>query len=109
DPEKLKRDVSELQFVLEQNWGVVGWRLFQAKTIFDVQAAFRSIVNPRCSLLELFISDRTLRTTAADLRKLRKRVKDARVRYRREFATCRESREKCERAFKAGAAEPDPV
>ena len=109
DPEKLQRQVPELQFVLEQNWGAVGWLLLQAKTTFDVQTAFRSIVNPQCSLLELFISDRTLQTAAADLRKLRKSVKDARVRYRREFAMCRESREKCERAFQAWAAEHDPV
>lgn len=109
DPEKLRRDVAELQFALEQNWGVVGWLLWQAKTISDVQAAFRNIVNPRCSLLELFINHRTLKTTAAELRKLRKSVMDAKARYRREFEICQDVQEKCERAFHAWTAEPDPV
>lgn len=109
DPEMLGRNVAELQFALEQNWGVVGWLLWQAETIPEVQAAFRSVVNPVCRLLEPFTGDRTLQTTAVELRKLRKRAVDARVRYRREYVMCRDAEEKCERAFQAWGAESDPV
>jgi hypothetical protein len=55
--ETLRRNVIELQFVLEQNWGEVGWLLKQAKTEADVRAAFAKIVNLRCCLLEPFTRD----------------------------------------------------
>lgn len=108
-PETLRRNVIELQFVLEENWGVVGWLLLQAKNISDVQAAFRKIVNPRCGLLEPFTDSLTLETTPAELRQLRKREEEASERYRRNFKRRRFVKEKFERVFRAETDESDPV
>src|SRR5258707_2563565 len=72
DSETLRRNVSALQFVLEQNWGEVGWLLKQAKAEADVRAAFEKIVNPRCNLLGPFTKDHVCSQTA--LRPLRKRA-----------------------------------
>lgn len=109
DAKTLRRNVVELQFVLEENWGVVGWLLWQAANISDVQAAFRKIVNPRCSLLEPFTDSMTLQTTSAELRKLRKRVDDAKERYRCNFIRSQHAQEKCERALQAWTGESDTV
>jgi hypothetical protein len=107
DAETLRRNVIELQFVLEQNWGAVGWLLKQAKTEADVRAAFERIVNPRCNLLEPFTKDHVCTRTA--LRPLRKRADVSVERRRRLHADVQRTQNACERVFNAWVAEFDLV
>jgi hypothetical protein len=109
DPESLSRAVNELQFVLEQNWGVVGWLLREAKSISDVRSAFAKIVHQRCGYLEPFTDDQTRKTNTNELRALRKRVTEIRERHRRDYGLLQQAQETCERAFEAWAAESDLV
>jgi hypothetical protein len=107
--EKLRRNVIELQFALEQNWGEVGWLLSQAKAISDVQLAFKKIVNPQCSFLEPFTDERTRETSPTENRKLRKRVAESTQRHRQHLADRQTAQDACEHAFYAWAADSDPV
>lgn len=108
-PEILRRNVIELQLVLEQNWGEVGWLLSQAKTESDVRTAFNRIVNPRCNLLEAFTKDQIRHTTPAILSKLRKEVKESAELRRRNFEYHRSAHDRCESAFNAWANESDTL
>ena len=109
DPESLGRAVNELQFVLEQNWGVAGWLLREAKSISDVRNAFGKIVYQRCGYLEPFREPLTRETSLQELRSLRKRVAEVQERHRRNYERCQHAQETCERTFYAWAAECDPV
>ena len=82
----LRRAVTELQFVLEQNWGVVGWLLREAKSVADVRNAFLKIVNQHCGYSELFTDDRTRMTSANELRALRRKVAELQERHMRDHA-----------------------
>src|SRR4051794_1698619 len=57
DPEKLRRNVIELSFALEENWGEVGGPLREAESIVDIRTALRKIMNPQCRSLEPFTCD----------------------------------------------------
>lgn len=70
--EKLMRAAQELQFVLEQNWGSVGVRLRDSKTLSDIRNAFCQVQYIQCSRLDLFKFPETRRATGKELRKLRK-------------------------------------
>ena len=107
DAETLRRNVIEIKFVLEQNWGEVGWLLKQANTEADVRVAFARIVNPRCNLLEPFTRDHICTTTA--LRQLRKKAKTSRERHGRHFADMQCAHKICERGFDAWVADSDSV
>jgi len=109
DPESLRRAVNELQFVLEENWGVVGWLLREAKTLPDVRTAFGIVVIQRCRYLEPFTDDRTLRSSPKELRALRKRVTESQMRLKADFNALQYARESCEQAFNALVAESDPL
>ena len=109
DPESLGRAVSELQFVLEQNWGVVGWLLREAKSIADVRNAFANIVHQNCGHLEPFTEDRTLETTPNELRALRKRLLELQERYRRDYARRQSVQGMFDRASEARACDSDPA
>lgn len=100
DAETLRRNVIELQFALEQNWGEVGWLLHQAKTESDVRNAFKKIVNPRCNLLEPFVRNHP-DCIDTNLRDLRKRVEELGKRQRRLIVDLQRIQSKCERAFNA--------
>jgi hypothetical protein len=108
DAETLLRDVIELQFVLEQNWGEVGWLLKQSKTEADVRTAFTKIVNPRCNLLEPFTRDHTL-STETNLRELRKKTEELGDRHRQLYLDCQHARCACEQASSALADESDSL
>jgi hypothetical protein len=109
EPEALRRTVIELQFVLEQNWGMVGWLLWEAKSRPDVRRAFASIVNQKCKYLEPFREHPTRETTIQELRSLRKRVAEAQEGHRRNYARCQHAQETCKRTIDASSAECDPV
>ena len=109
DPESLSRAVNELQFVLEQNWGAVGWLLREAKSISDVRNAFAEIVHESCGYLEPFRDNLTRKTTSNELRALRKRVVELQERHRRDYARCQSAREAFDQASKARATDSDPV
>jgi hypothetical protein len=109
DPDALRRAVSELNWVLELNWGVVGWLLLEAKSRSDVREAFSKIVNQNSGCLEPFRDPRTQRTTSQELRTLRKKLPDIQERHRCDYSHLQRSKESCERAFNAWAAESDPV
>lgn len=106
DAKALRRNVVEIQFALEQNWGEVGWLLHEAKTEADVRNAFKKIVNPRCNLLGPFTRDHTL-CTETNIRELRKRVEELGKQHGRLFADLQQTQSTCERAFNALVVEPD--
>lgn len=91
----------ELQFVLEQNWGLIGWELRHAKTLGDIRAAFSAIKGFNCPHLELFRQYPTRRTTPAALRQLRKEMAHSQITCRRAYAAYISSRESIERVSQA--------
>lgn len=99
EDDALRRAVMELQFVLEQNWGVVGWELYQAKTLGDIRSAFLKITGFKCPRLEVFRREPTKRATAAELRKIRKNLDDALDQNRKTYATAKQKDESAERAL----------
>jgi hypothetical protein len=109
DPESLGRAVNDLQFVLEQNWGVVGWLLRAAKSISDVRSAFAKIVHQNCGYLEPFRDNRTRKITSNELRALRKRVVELQEQHRRDYARQQSAREAFDRASEARHSDSDPV
>lgn len=108
DPESLSRAVNALQFVVEQNWGEVGWLLREAKSISDVRNAFAKIVHQSCGYLEPFTGDQTRETNPNELRALRKRVADLQERHRRDYARRQSARGVFDRASEAIATDSDP-
>ena len=109
DPDSLGRAVNELQFVLEQDWGEVGWLLKVAKSIADVRNAFAKIVIQRCGYLEPFKDDRVRKANSKDIRALRNKVAELQERYRRDYSRHQSAREVFNRASAACALNPDPV
>jgi DnaJ-domain-containing protein 1 len=109
DPESLRRAVNDLQFVLEQNWGVVGWLPREAKSIFDVRNAFAKIVHQRCGHLEPFTDDKTRKTKPKELRALRKRVAELQEQHSRDYARRQSARGVFDRASEAITTDSDPV
>ena len=101
--------MNDLQFVLEQNWGEVGWQLREAKSISDVRNAFAKIVRQNCRYLEPFTEDRTLETTPNELRALRKKVVELQERYRRDYARRQSVQGVFDRASEARASDSDSV
>jgi hypothetical protein len=109
EADALSRAVTELQFILEQNWGVVGWLLKIAKSCSDVRNAFAKIVIQNSMYLEPFREYPTRKTSMQGLRSLRKRLARSLEMHRRNYARWQHAMEKCERAFRAWAVECDPV
>lgn len=109
NPERLRQDANDLNFALEENWGEVGWLLWQAKTISDVRYAFRSIVNPQCHLLEKFRRDRTRSTTGSELRAIRVKLLEAIRCHRERLAQLRFASDRYKRAARAETVEADPL
>lgn len=109
DPESLSRTVNDLQFVLEQNWGVVGWLLREAKSISDVRDAFAKIVHQRCENLEPFRDDRTRNITSRELRVLRKKVAELKERHSRDYAQRQSVQGAFDQASQARSTASDPV
>jgi len=107
--EYLRHAVSDLQFVLEQNWGEVGWLLREAKSIADVRNAFVKIVHQNCGYLEPFRNGRTRKTTPNELRVLRKGVMELEGRNRRNYARRQSAEEEFNRAAKVRDTESDLV
>jgi hypothetical protein len=101
--------VNELQFILEQNWGEVGWLLKQAKSIADVRNAVAKIVIQRCGHLEPFKDGRVRNTNPNELRALRKKIANLQERYRCNYARWQSAKEMFYRASAARTADPDPV
>ena len=101
--------MNELQFVLEQNWGVAGWLLREAKSISDVRNAFAQIVHQSCGYLEPFRDNQTRKTDPNELRALRKRVVELQVRHRRDYARLQSAKEVFGRASEAHTTDSDPV
>jgi DnaJ-domain-containing protein 1 len=109
DPESLSRAVNDLQFVLEQNWGEVGWLLREAKSISDVRDAFAKIVHQSCSYLEPFTDDQTRETNPNELRALRKSVAELQERHSRNYVQRQSAQDVFDRASKARATDSDPL
>lgn len=109
NPESLSRAVKELQFVLEMNWGIVGWLLLQAKTLSDVRNAFAKIVTQNCGYLEPFRYEQSRKTTPSELRALRKRVAELEERHTRDFVRWQSAREALDRASDVRATDHIPV
>jgi hypothetical protein len=98
-----------LQFALEQNWGDVGWALWQAQTIADIRAAFRNILNPQCHLLEPFTRDQTRNATASKVRTARATLSKLTQRHRERYAQLQNAFHEYKRAAQASSVETDPV
>ncbi len=101
EDDALRRMLIELQFVLELNWGLIGWELHQAKTLGDIRAAFNAIKGINCPKLDLFRQHPTQRTTPAALRQLRKEMAHSQNTCRHTYAAYISSRESVERASQA--------
>lgn len=109
DAESLNHAVNELQFVLEQNWGVVGWLLRDAKSISDVRSAFKEIVHQNCRYLEPFTDDQAKPAKPNELRAIRKRLVELNNLHRRDYFRRQSAREAVERVSEARATDADPV
>ena len=107
EDDELRRSLMELQFVLEQNWGLIGWELRHAKTLGDIRAAFSAIKGFNSPHLELFRQYPTQRTTSAALRHIRKEVAHSQNTCREAYAAYMSSRASVERAAQASASATD--
>lgn len=72
------RTAQKLCFVLEQNWGPVGERLRDSKTISDIRNAFCQVRGVQCSRLDRFMRSETRRSIGNEIRKLRKELQQTR-------------------------------
>jgi hypothetical protein len=101
----LGRALAELNFVLEQNWALIGWELQRAKTIPDIRAAFKEIVGFNCAQLEPYRYEPTQRTTSKELRHLRRELADAHEQSRTRANVLTETRRSAESASLTEAVE----
>lgn len=72
--ELLQQNRNELQFILEENWALIGWELQQAATPSDVREALRRIKGVRWRGLEIFSEAYRRETTFPQLEAARKRL-----------------------------------
>jgi len=99
----------DLQFVLEQNWGEVGWLLREAKSISDLRNAFAKIVHQSCRYVEPFTDDQTRKGNPNELRATRKRVAELQQRHRRDYAQSQSAQQYFDQASEARATDSDLV
>jgi hypothetical protein len=97
--ETLLRELVEMNFILEQNWGLIGWGLKHAKTIGDIRCAFNLITKFNSLHLDLLRREPTQRATAMNLRRLRRDLATARTNILEANGRKEGAREACERAF----------
>lgn len=96
EDDALRRALTDLQFVLEQNWGLIGWELQQATTQADIRAAFSAITGFNCPRLDVFRRRPTQRTTSSSLRKLRRELANVQAESRKTYAEVMQSQESAE-------------
>jgi hypothetical protein len=107
DDDALRRALVDLQFVLEQNWGQVGWDLKRAKSDADIRNAFARIENPNTSRLDRFRHYPTQSATAVDLRQFRKRILFSRIEARKSYEGLASAQESCAQALSVEASAED--
>ena len=103
----LRRALAELQFVLEQSWGLIGWELKHVRTLGDIRAVFSAVTGFNGPRLDLFRKHPTERTTPAALRLLREELADALDENRKAYAAFMQSKEAAERASQVLAGAQD--
>lgn len=101
------RTAQKLCFVLEQNWGPVGERLRDSKTISDIRNAFCQVRGVQCSRLDLFTRSQTRRSNGTEIRKLRKELQQTRKLLYEASVGQRYARDWYKKAYRDRAAEPD--
>jgi len=92
DDDTLRRVLGELNFVLEQNWGLIGWELSQTKTMAGIRSAFERIVGFNCHQLDAFRHEPTQRTTSATLRRLRDDFANSQVQSRKAYGALEQAK-----------------
>jgi hypothetical protein len=107
DDDALRRARVDLQFVLEQNWGHVGWDLKWGKSDADIRSALAKVEAPNTSRLDRFRQYPTQSATAVDLRQLRKRIRLARIQARKNYELLASAQESCEQALSVEAMAED--
>lgn len=107
EDDELRRALLELQFVLEENWGLIGWELKHARTLGEIRAAFNAIKGFNCSRLEVFRREPTQSTTSAALRQLRKEIAAVQQLCREAYAAFMNGRESVDLGSQAFALATD--
>lgn len=105
--DRLRHRLLELNFLLEENWGLIGWELSRAKSPADVRSAFNVITGFDVPVLDLYRREPTLPAGAKELRDLRKELVTARVQSRRDYEALAAAREQYDRAGSAIAQARD--
>jgi hypothetical protein len=101
--ETLRRSRDELQFVLEQNWALIGWELQQAENCSDIRAAFRRIEGIFCLRLEPFRLEYRHESTFPQMRTSCQRLQNAMRKLneaRSKWEKCKEANELAQAALK---------
>ena len=104
---ELQQALANLQFVLEQNWGLIGWELQQARTLADIRSALSLITGYNCPRLDVFRRSPTQRTTSTALRRLREEFAAALEKVRQDYTALRQCKESAERVSQAIANATD--
>jgi hypothetical protein len=107
DDDALRRALVDLRFVLEQNWGQVGWDLKQAKSDADIRSAFAKIEGPNTSRLDRFRHYPTQTATVVNLKELRKENRLARIQARKNYESFASAQVSCEQALSVEAVAED--
>ena len=110
--DQLRHAQTELLFLMEEHWALVGWDLQQASTASQVRAAFRKIRGSRSTMLELLCEQRAEPCKQPDLKAARtclaaaaKTLRD--VQLHREC--CTEKNERIRAALKSCQDGPVPA
>jgi hypothetical protein len=105
--EKLLRNLADLNFVLEQSWGLIGWHLSKAKAIVDIRSALNRITEFEYPALDVFRRVDTKAATTKSLRKLQRDLSGVLCQCRTDYEARESAREIYENALGATAVKSD--
>jgi hypothetical protein len=105
--EKLLGNLIDLNFVLEQSWGLIGWQLSKARAIIDIRTALNRITEFEYPALDVFRRADTQAATTKSLRKLQRDLSDALGQCRADYEARESARELHENALWATSAKSD--
>ena len=107
--EALHRKRADLNFILEQNWGLIGWELQRAKSQVDIRDAFSLITEHHHPLLDALRHAPTQHATSDALRTLRKELAEVRDQSRNAYLALKCAKQNAEYARSAVNGNEDHI
>lgn len=98
-----------LNFILEQNWGLIGWELQHAKDLSDIRSAFCLITEHHHPLLDMLRHEPTMDATPNTLRALRKELTRVESESRRLYQALEHEKRYAEYALTTATHSKDSV